>query len=165
MCFYLNYEIWKTETDNTIKQLYQVSSRMKEQLLEASEVQGTMLQSQKESLKMQNQLLDHGKELGTVLRSSSESVNIMVKDFNDKESLISTTWMYRKIALSLCAITLFCTYYYYKDEHVENYKALKRIEHKLNSIQEVTAVSTNHRYYTRLQVKRLKAETNKEIKE
>lgn len=54
---------------------------MKEQLLEASELQGTMLESQRESLKMQNELLNHGKVLGTVLKSSSESVNIMVKDF------------------------------------------------------------------------------------
>lgn len=54
---------------------------MKEQLLEATEVQGAMLESQKQSLRMQNVLLDHGKELGTVLKSSSESVNNMVKDF------------------------------------------------------------------------------------
>lgn len=54
---------------------------MKEQLLEASEMQGVMLEGQKQSLKMQNKLLDHGKELGTILKSSSESVSNMAKDF------------------------------------------------------------------------------------
>ena len=61
--------------------LYQISSRMREQLLEASEIQETMLESQKQSLQMQNKLLTHGKELGSVLKSSSESVNNLVKDF------------------------------------------------------------------------------------
>ncbi|XP_012148683.2 uncharacterized protein LOC105663582 [Megachile rotundata] len=245
MCFYLNYEAWQIETDNTIKELYQVSSRMKEQLLEASEMQGAMLESQKQSLKMQNKLLDHGKELGTILKSSSESVSNMAKDFketakdqrellfqifsyirtfqdwimgevswfqsimyytvscimcalfssskrtvdaritlftilslnviiermlvqyynnviphsNDKETLISTTWIYRKVALTLCAVTLFCTYYYYKDEQVENYKALQRIEHQLNTIKEVATCVTAQpiRYSTRLRVKQLQA--------
>lgn len=54
--------------------------------------------------------------------------------------MVNTTWMYRKVALSLCAVTLFCTYYYYKDEQIENYKALKRIENQLNTIQEVTTI-------------------------
>ncbi|CAL7936500.1 unnamed protein product [Xylocopa violacea] len=242
MCFYLNYETWQVETHNTIKQLYQVSSRMKEQLLEASKVQGAVLESQKQSLEMQNELLDHGKELGTVLKSSSESVSNMVKDFKEtakdqkellfqifsylrsfqdwiigevswfqsimyytiscilcalfsssrrtvdaritlftilslnivvermlvqyydnighdisdkKYSLVSTTWTCRKVALSLCAGTLFFTYYCYKDEQIENYKALKRIEHRLNTIQEVTSISTDRpiRYSTRLRLK------------
>lgn len=61
--------------------LFQVSSRMKDQLLEASQMQGTILNSQKEGLRIQNELLDHGKELGTVLKSSSETVNNMVLDF------------------------------------------------------------------------------------
>nr|XP_034196618.1 uncharacterized protein LOC117612052 [Osmia lignaria] len=247
MCFYLNYEAWQIETDNTIKELYQVSSRMKEQLLEASEMQGAMLEGQKQSLKMQNKLLDHGKELGSILKSSSESVNSMAKDFketardqrellyqifsyirtfqdwiigevswfqsimyytigcilcalfssskrtvdaritlftilslnviiermlvkyydnvvhhpNDKENLISTTWMYRKIALTLCAVTLLLTYYYYKDEQIENYKALKRIEHQLNTIQEVTS-DYPFRYFTRLRVKQLQAQTSRQ---
>ncbi|XP_076276491.1 uncharacterized protein LOC143207197 isoform X2 [Lasioglossum baleicum] len=254
MCFYLNYEAWQAETDNTIKQLYEVSTRMKDQLLEASEVQGAMLESQKESLKMQNILLDNGKELGTVLKSSSESVNNMVKDFKEtakdqkellfeifsylrtfqnwiigevswfqsilyytvscilcalfssskrtvdarvtlftilsvnvivermlvqyygntmfsdedsKENLVSTTWMYRKMALTFCTITLFFTYYHYKDEQVENYKALKRIEHQLSTIQEVTSIcNTNHsiRYSTRLAIKRMQSQTNKQSK-
>ncbi|XP_015429008.1 PREDICTED: uncharacterized protein LOC107185765, partial [Dufourea novaeangliae] len=252
MCFYLNYEAWQAETDNTIKQLYEASSRMKDQLLEASEMQGVMLESQKESLKIQSELLDHGKELGTILKSSSESVNNMVKDFKEtaknqmellfeifsylrtfqnwiigevswfqsimyytvscilcalfssskrtvdaritlftilsmnvivermlvqyygnsiphsddsKENLISTTWMYRKIALTLCIITLFYIYYNYKDEQVENYKVLKRIEHQLNSIQEVTPIcTTDHspRCSTRLALKRLQSQLNKQ---
>lgn len=54
---------------------------MKDQLLEASQMQGTILNSQKEGLRIQNELLDHGKELGTVLKSSSETVNNMVLDF------------------------------------------------------------------------------------
>ncbi|XP_078049150.1 uncharacterized protein LOC144476296 [Augochlora pura] len=252
MCFYLNYEAWQAETDSTIKQLFQVSTRMKDQLLEASEMQGAMLESQKDSLKMQNELLDHGKELGSVLKSSSESVNNMVKDFKEtakdqkellfeifsylrtfqnwiigevswfqsimyytiscilcalfsssrrtvdaritlftilsmnvivermlvqyygktmfsdedsKENLVSTTWMYRKMALTLCAVILFCTYYHYKDEQVENYKALKRIEHQLSTIQEITSISnTNHsiRYSTRLAIKRMQSQTSKQ---
>ncbi|XP_017794427.1 PREDICTED: uncharacterized protein LOC108575998 [Habropoda laboriosa] len=251
MCFYLNYEAWQAETDNTIKQLHQVSSQMKEQLLEATEVQGAMLESQRQSLKMQNELLDNGKELGIVLKSSSESVNNMVKDFKEsakdqrelliqifsylrsfqnwiigevswfqsimyytiscilcamfsssrrtmdariilftilsinivaermlvqyydnvtyhsgdnKETLVRTTWMYRKVALTLCAIVLFCTYYLYKDEQVENYKALKRIEQQLNTIQECTSISDNYpiRYLTRSTLKRIQAQANKQ---
>lgn len=54
---------------------------MKEQLLEASEMQSTMLESQKEGLQIQKEILDHGKELGNVLKSSSETVNDMVMEF------------------------------------------------------------------------------------
>jgi len=54
---------------------------MKDQLLEASQMQGVILNSQKEGLRIQNKLLDHGKELGTVLKTSSETVNNMVLDF------------------------------------------------------------------------------------
>lgn len=61
--------------------LFQVSSRMKDQLLEASQMQGVILNSQKEGLRIQNELLDNGKELGTVLKTSSETVNNMVLDF------------------------------------------------------------------------------------
>lgn len=61
--------------------LFQVSSRMKDQLLEASEMQGVILNSQKEGLRIQNELLDHGKELGSVLQTSSETVSNMVSDF------------------------------------------------------------------------------------
>ncbi|XP_053974431.1 uncharacterized protein LOC128874113 isoform X1 [Hylaeus volcanicus] len=254
ICFYLNYEAWQAETDNTIKELYQVSSRMREQLLEASEMQGAMLETQRESLKMQDELLVHGKQLGIVIKSSSASVQNMVKDFkesakdqrellfeifsylrtfqdwilgeiswfqsimyytvscilcalfssskrtvdaritlftilsvnvivermlvqyysnntshsnNSKENLINTTWMYRKIALILCAISLFCTYYFYKDEQVENHKVLKRIEHRLNTIQEVTSVCNTNcsiRYSTRLAMKRLQSKANTENK-
>lgn len=54
---------------------------MKDQLLEASEMQSVILNSQKEGLRIQNKLLDHGKELGTVLKTSSETVSSMVSDF------------------------------------------------------------------------------------
>lgn len=54
---------------------------MKDQLLEASQVQGAMLESQKEGLKIQNQLLDNGKELENIIQSSSESVTNMVFSF------------------------------------------------------------------------------------
>lgn len=57
--------------------------------------------------------------------------------------LLSATWLYRKIALILCAITLLCTYFYYKDEQLENYKALQRIEHQLDIIQNITTISNN----------------------
>ncbi|KAK2589046.1 hypothetical protein KPH14_001885 [Odynerus spinipes] len=83
ICFYLNYEAWKAETDNTINLLYKVSSQMKEQLFEASELQNEMLRSQKEGLKIQNEILDHGKELGNVLKSSSKTVNDMVIEFKE----------------------------------------------------------------------------------
>jgi len=54
---------------------------MKDQLLEASEMQGVILNSQKEGLRIQNELLDHGKELGNVLKTSSDTVSNMVSDF------------------------------------------------------------------------------------
>lgn len=57
--------------------------------------------------------------------------------------LLSTTWLYRKIALTLCAVTLLCTYYYYKDGQLENFKALQRIEQQLDVIQKITTVSNN----------------------
>lgn len=63
---------------------------------------------------------------------------------------MNTVWMCRKIALTFCAITLVCTYCYYRDEQVENYKALKRIEHQLSTIQKVTSISTKHRMYYNL---------------
>jgi len=55
--------------------------------------------------------------------------------------LLSTTWLCRKIALTLCAITLFCTYYFYKDGQLENNKALQRIEQQLDVIQKTTIIS------------------------
>lgn len=230
ICFYLKHETWQAEVDNTIKLLFQVSSRMKDQLLEASQMQGVILNSQKEGLRIQNELLDHGKELGSVLKTSSETVNNMVLDFkesakdqkellyeifsylhtfqnwimgevswfqsiifytvscilcalfsssrrtvnarvtlftilslnivaerilvqyynkivpqspDDKAQLLNTTWLYRKIALLLCAITLFCTYYYYKDRQLENYKTLQRIEQQLNIIQQTAVISNS----------------------
>jgi hypothetical protein len=54
---------------------------MKDQLLEASEMQGMILNSQKEGLRIQNELLDHGQELETILQTSSETVSNMVSDF------------------------------------------------------------------------------------
>ncbi|XP_071570208.1 uncharacterized protein [Temnothorax nylanderi] len=245
ICFFLNHEAWQAEVDNTIKLLFQVSSRMKDQLLEASQMQGVILNSQKEGLRIQNELLDHGKELETVLQTSSETVSNMVSDFkesakdqkellyeifsyirtfqswiigevswfqsiifytvscilcalfssskrtvdarvalfsilslnivaerilvqyydkiipqspDDKTHLLSTTWLYRKIALTLCATTLFCTYYYYKDGQLENHKALQRIEQQLDVIQKTTTISNNIepiRYSRRLALKRL----------
>jgi len=61
--------------------LFQVSSRMKDQLLEASEMQSMILNSQKEGLRIQNELLDHGQELETILQTSSETVSNMMSDF------------------------------------------------------------------------------------
>lgn len=102
ICFFLNHEIWQTETHETIKQsvsiiyyskedqnfnckfffsLYEASSLMKEQLLEASQMQGAMLESQKEGLEIQNKLLDNGKELENIIQSSSDSVANMVFSF------------------------------------------------------------------------------------
>ncbi|KYM97411.1 hypothetical protein ALC62_11703 [Cyphomyrmex costatus] len=251
ICFFLNYEAWQTEVESTIKLLFQVSSRMKDQLLEASEMQDTILNSQKEGLRIQNEILDHGKELGTVLKTSSDTVSNMVSDFkesakdqkellyeifsyirtfqswiigevswfqsiifytvscilcalfsssrrtvdarvalfsilslnivierilvqyydkiifqspDDKVHLLSTTWLCRKIALMLCAITLFCTYYYYKDGQLENYKALQRIEQQLNIIQKTPIISNIEpiRYSKRLAFKRLHTVSDKQ---
>lgn len=252
ICFFLNHEAWQSEIDNTINLLFQVSSRMKDQLLEASQMQGVILNSQKEGLRIQNELLDNGKELGTVLKTSSETVNNMVLDFKEsakdqkellyeifsyirtfqnwiigevswfqsiifytvscilcalfssskrtvdarvtlfsilslnivierilvqyysrtvpqspdnKAQLLSTTWLYRKIALILCAITLICTYYYYKDKHLENCKTLQRIEQQLNVIQKTVALSNNIepiRYSKRLTLRRLHAVSSKQ---
>lgn len=61
--------------------MYAASSKMTEQLVEASKIQGSMLESQKEGLKIQNELLVNGKELGTVIKTSANSVNEMVLDF------------------------------------------------------------------------------------
>lgn len=55
--------------------------------------------------------------------------------------LLSTTWLYRKIALTFCVITLICTYYCYKDGQLENYKALQRIEQQLDVIQQTAIIS------------------------
>lgn len=230
ICFFLNHEARQAEIDNTINLLFQASSRMKDQLLEASEMQSVILNRQKEGLRIQNELLDHGKELGTVLKTSSEAVSNMVSDFkesardqkellyeifsymrtfqswiigevswfqsiifysvncilcalfsssrrtvdariplftilslnivaermlvqyydnmihqspDDKEQLISTTWLYRKIALILCAATLLCTYYYYEDGQMENHKALRRIEQQLDVIHKITTISSS----------------------
>ncbi|XP_020299625.1 uncharacterized protein LOC109863648 isoform X2 [Pseudomyrmex gracilis] len=251
ICFFLHHEAWQAEVDNTIKLLFQVSSRMKDQLLEASEMQGVILNSQKEGLRIQNELLDHGKELGTVLKTSSETVSNMVSDFKEsakdqkellyeifsyirtfqswiigevswfqsiifytvscivcalfssskrtadarvalftilslnvvaerilvnyydsivhqspevKAQLLSTTWFYRKVALTLCAITLFCTYYFYRDKQMENYKALRRIEHQLDVIQKLTTISNIEpvRYSKRLALKRSSAVSSKQ---
>ncbi|XP_012280222.1 uncharacterized protein LOC105699653 [Orussus abietinus] len=83
ICFFLNHELWRAETENTIKQLYQATSVMKEQLIEASQIQNSMLESQKEGLRLQNELLDHGKELGSVIKDSSQTVSDMVVDFKE----------------------------------------------------------------------------------
>ncbi|KAJ8674517.1 hypothetical protein QAD02_005779 [Eretmocerus hayati] len=83
MCYFLNHELWQTQTHDTIKHLYEASTLMKDQLIEASHVQGAMLESQKEGLKIQNQLLDNGKELENVIQSSSKSVSDMVLGFKE----------------------------------------------------------------------------------
>lgn len=249
ICFFLNHEAWRSEIDNTINLLFQVSSRMKEQLLEASEMQGVILNSQKEGLRIQNELLDHGKELGTVLQSSSETVSNMVLDFkesakdqkellyeifsyirtfqnwiigevswfqsiifytvscvlcalfssskrtvdarvtlftilslnivaerilvqyynntvrqspDDKVQLLSTTWLCRKIALTLCGITLLSTYYCYKDRQLENFKALRRIERQLDVILTVPVSVEPIRHSKRLAMRRLHAVSDKQ---
>lgn len=83
ICFYLNHELWQAETEKTILRLYEASSKMTEQLFEASEIQGSMLESQKQGLKIQHELLDNGKELGSVIKSSAVAVNSMVLDFKE----------------------------------------------------------------------------------
>ncbi|KAI4502441.1 hypothetical protein M0802_002353 [Mischocyttarus mexicanus] len=255
ICFYLNYEAWQMETDKTIQSLYKVSSQMKEQLLEASELQGLMLKSQKEGLQIQNEILNHGKELGSVIKSSSETVNDMVMEFkesakdqkellydifsyirtfqdwiigevswfqsiiyytiscilcalfsstkrtadaravlfiilslnvtverilvqyyentmnrstHDKVELIYITWSIRKICLTLCAVTLLCTYFYYKDKQLESFHALRRIENRLDKMQIIAPININQsinkpiRHSERLAIKRLNATSVKE---
>ncbi|XP_043280596.1 uncharacterized protein [Venturia canescens] len=83
ICFFLNHEMWQAETENNIERLYKASMVMREQLLEATEMQSIVLESQREGLRIQNELLDHGKELGNVIRTSAETVSGMVVDFKE----------------------------------------------------------------------------------
>ncbi|XP_057324046.1 uncharacterized protein LOC130666794 [Microplitis mediator] len=100
MCFYLNHELWQIETEKTFQNLYAASSKMTEQLVEASKMQGSMLESQKEGLKIQNELLVNGKELGTVIQTSADSVNTMVLDFKEssrnQQALLNEIFSYMR---------------------------------------------------------------------
>ncbi|XP_066598267.1 uncharacterized protein [Prorops nasuta] len=252
VCFYLSYEIWQKETEDTVKLLYQVSSKMTNQLLEASKMQETVLESQKESLQIQNELLDDGKHLRSLLQSSAETVNSMVVDFqntatyqkellhnifsyiqtfqnwiigevswfqsifyyiascilcalfssarrtmdariflfatlsfniiieriliqyydkinyiteNDKIQLMKMIWLCRKVALTLCALILLYTYSSYRDRFMENNKALKRIEQKLNllhAIENLQQIKEPVRFSKRLQDRQLLLTSSKE---
>ncbi|XP_012258157.2 uncharacterized protein LOC105687266 isoform X1 [Athalia rosae] len=237
ICYFLNQEIWQSETDHTIKQLYHASSRMNQQLLEASEMQNVMLESQKQGLKLQNELLDHGQQLGSVIKSSAETVTTMVADFKENASeqrellhqifsnvhvfqnwivsevswfqsivfytvscilcglftsskrtaearitmfitlslnvvvermlvqyynkgnsddvkieLSYITWMFRKISLTICVLTLLFTSCLYRDEQLENSKALQRIECQLGALYEMKKPTI--RYSRRLALRR-----------
>lgn len=81
----MNFCYWNIFKANTVINwfcsLYEASSRMRAQLVEASEIQGIVLEGQREGLRIQNELLDHGKELGNVIKSSAETVSGMVVDF------------------------------------------------------------------------------------
>ncbi|XP_011308612.1 uncharacterized protein [Fopius arisanus] len=100
ICFFLNHELWQIETNNIIQVLYDASSKMREQLHEASEIQGSMLESQKEGLTLQNKLLDHGKTLEGIIESSAETVNTMVTDFRetsrDQQALLYEIFSYMR---------------------------------------------------------------------
>ncbi|XP_008560843.1 uncharacterized protein LOC103580740 [Microplitis demolitor] len=100
ICFYLNHELWQIETEKTFQNLYAASSKMTEQLVEASKMQGSMLESQKEGLKLQNELLVNGKELGTVIQTSADSVNTMVLDFKEssrnQQALLNEIFSYMR---------------------------------------------------------------------
>lgn len=48
--------------------------------------------------------------------------------------LVQLSWQFRKLALALCCLTLFYTYYSYSDSNFENYKVLRRIENQLNAM-------------------------------
>ncbi|XP_063995272.1 uncharacterized protein LOC135172809 isoform X2 [Diachasmimorpha longicaudata] len=100
ICFFLNHELWQIETNNIIKVLYDASSKMREQLHEAAEIQGSMLESQKEGLALQNKLLDHGKTLEGIIESSAETVNDMVTDFRetsrDQQALLYEIFSYMR---------------------------------------------------------------------
>ncbi|XP_046482796.1 uncharacterized protein [Neodiprion pinetum] len=222
ICYFLNQEVWQSETDQTIKQLYRASSRMNQQLLEASAMQSAMLESQREGLMLQNELLHHGQQLGTVIKSSAETVTNMVSDFKENASeqrellhqifshvhvfqnwivgevswfqsiifytvgcilcglftsskrtadaritvfvalslnvvverllvqyynkgnsddakieLSHITWIFRKIVLTFCTVTLIFTSFLYRDEQLENSKTLKRIEYQLKSLHDL----------------------------
>ncbi|XP_023247085.1 uncharacterized protein LOC106645046, partial [Copidosoma floridanum] len=245
MCFFLNHEVWQAETQSTIKHLYEASSLMKEQLSEASQMQGVMLESQKEGLKIQNKLLNNGKKLENVIQSSTASVTSMVSNFkesvkdqkellfqifaylktfqnwiisevswfqsiiyytvscivsalftaskkttnarivlfvtlsfnviierilvqyynnipdimsDDKIDLIYSIWFVRKICICVCIFSLLYNYFSYKDEQIENFKALKRIEDRLDSLHNVSLVTETPaiRYSKRIALKRLK---------
>lgn len=53
----------------------------------------------------------------------------------DKVNLMCSIWLVRKAALTVCILSLFYTYCSYRDEYLENYKVLQRIENRLDSIQ------------------------------
>lgn len=52
--------------------------------------------------------------------------------------------MVRKCALFLCLSTLFYAYFSYKDEHLENYKVLQRIENQLQDLSELKPLKSTH---------------------
>ena len=54
---------------------------------------------------------------------------------DDKINLVYSIWFVRKISLAICVFSLFYTYCSHKDEHLENYKVLRRIENRLNSLE------------------------------
>lgn len=84
---------------------------------------------------------------------------------DDKIQLLHSTWIVRKCALLLCFLTLFYTYFSYKDEQLENYKVLQRIENQLQDLNELKPMKTTHilRFSERLAIKRLSTSSNTSI--
>ncbi|XP_058801858.1 uncharacterized protein LOC131670350 [Phymastichus coffea] len=77
---------------------------------------------------------------------------------NDKINLVASIWLVRKTTLIICICSLLYHYCSHKDELVENYKVLQRIENRLDSIQYITGISKTSaiRYSKRLALKRNK---------
>lgn len=66
--------------------------------------------------------------------------NISIQMSENKVDLVSSIWFVRKTALAVCFVTLLYTYWSYRDEHFENFKVLRRIENRLNSLENMTPI-------------------------
>jgi hypothetical protein len=67
--------------------------------------------------------------------------NISDNITNDKVNLVYTIWYVRKIVLLISILSLLYTYCSHKDEYLENYKLLQRIENRLDSLQNIAPIS------------------------
>lgn len=66
--------------------------------------------------------------------------NISNQMSETKVDLVTSIWVVRKTALAICFVTLLYTYWSYKDEHFENFKVLKRIENRLDSLENISPI-------------------------
>lgn len=70
---------------------------------------------------------------------------------DDKFNLVTSIWLVRKTALLICISSLLYHYCLHKDELVENYKILQRIENRLDCLQNENTISQTSAISTILQ--------------